>query len=98
MGNMINVEVYFVRAQTIYRYEVVLPFDSTIESALLASEFFIRHPDLQLGNLTLGIYGHKKNLQTVLRQGDRVEIYNPLLADPKDARHRRVGKELRSKF
>ena len=39
----------------------------------------------------VGIFGKKKPLATVLRDGDRVEIYRPLLADPKESRRRRAG-------
>jgi putative ubiquitin-RnfH superfamily antitoxin RatB of RatAB toxin-antitoxin module len=39
----------------------------------------------------VGIFGKKKPLDTVLREGDRVELYRPLLADPKETRRRRAG-------
>ena len=39
----------------------------------------------------IGIFGKKKPLDTVLRDGDRVELYRPLLADPKETRRRRAG-------
>jgi putative ubiquitin-RnfH superfamily antitoxin RatB of RatAB toxin-antitoxin module len=38
-----------------------------------------------------GIFGKKKPLDTLLRPGDRVELYRPLLADPKESRRRRAG-------
>ena len=39
----------------------------------------------------IGIFGKKKPLDTVLRDGDRLELYRPLLADPKETRRRRAG-------
>lgn len=39
----------------------------------------------------VGIFGKKKSLDTVLRDGDRVELYRPLLADPKESRRRRAS-------
>jgi putative ubiquitin-RnfH superfamily antitoxin RatB of RatAB toxin-antitoxin module len=39
--------------------------------------------------MQVGIYAKKKTLDTVLREHDRVEIYRPLIADPKNARRRR---------
>ncbi|MDB5959149.1 MAG: RnfH family protein [Massilia sp.] len=39
----------------------------------------------------VGIFGKKKPLDTVLRDGDRVELYRPLLADPKESRRRRAS-------
>ena len=45
----------------------------------------------ELDTLQVGIYGKKKTLDTVLREHDRVEVYRPLLADPKETRRRRAG-------
>jgi uncharacterized protein len=60
------------------------------------SDYF---PDIDLENPTLGIFGQAfgtKGLAPadshVLHQGDRVEIYRPLVVDPKDARRRRAEK------
>lgn len=39
----------------------------------------------------VGIYGKKKPLDTVLREHDRIEVYRPLQADPKEARRRRAS-------
>jgi putative ubiquitin-RnfH superfamily antitoxin RatB of RatAB toxin-antitoxin module len=41
----------------------------------------------------VGIYGKKKTLDTVLRERDRIEIYRPLVADPKDSRRKRAAKK-----
>ena len=41
----------------------------------------------------VGIFGKKKPLDTVLREADRIEIYRPLVADPKDSRRRRAEKK-----
>lgn len=40
----------------------------------------------------VGIFGKKKSVDTILRDGDRVELYRPLLADPKESRRRRAGR------
>ena len=47
-------------------------------------------PEIDLALHTVGIYGKIKTVETVLREGDRVEIYRPLLADPKVSRRRRA--------
>jgi putative ubiquitin-RnfH superfamily antitoxin RatB of RatAB toxin-antitoxin module len=60
-------------------------------SALQASGLIA--PDVDLATCPVGVFGKKKPLETVLRDGDRVEIYRPLVADPKDARRRRVTKK-----
>ena len=70
---------------------VTLAEGSTLRDALQASG--IDMPGLDLATCPVGVFGKKKAPDTVLRDGDRVEIYRPLVADPKDARRRRVGKK-----
>jgi putative ubiquitin-RnfH superfamily antitoxin RatB of RatAB toxin-antitoxin module len=48
---------------------------------------------IDLANCPVGIYAKKKPLDTVLRENDRIEIYRPLVADPKDSRRRRAIKK-----
>ncbi len=65
---------------------------TTIEQAVLQSGVLRQFPDIDLERCRVGIYGKLKTLDTVLRAGDRIEIYRPLLADPMDARRRRAAK------
>ena len=71
--------------------EVTLVEGSTLRDALRASGIDV--PGLDLANCPVGIFGKKKLPETILREGDRVEVYRPLMADPKDARRRRVVKK-----
>ena len=73
--------------------ELTLAEGSTVRDAVLASGLLPRFdPD----HCPVGIFGKKKAPDTVLREGDRVEIYRPLVADPKDARRRRAVKKDRA--
>nr|WP_217344599.1 RnfH family protein [Noviherbaspirillum sp. L7-7A]MBV0878762.1 RnfH family protein [Noviherbaspirillum sp. L7-7A] len=73
--------------------ELVLAEGSTVRDAVTASGLLPRfNPD----DCPVGIFGKKKTPDTVLRDGDRVEIYRPLVADPKDARRRRAVKKDRA--
>ena len=47
-------------------------------------------PQLDLSQFRVGVFGKLKTLDTVLRAHDRVELYRPLLADPKESRRRRA--------
>ncbi len=58
----------------------------------IASEF----PDIDLDNLQLGIFGKAAKLTEKLHPGDRIEIYRPLLADPKEVRRRRAAQGKRT--
>jgi putative ubiquitin-RnfH superfamily antitoxin RatB of RatAB toxin-antitoxin module len=62
---------------------------TTIEQALALSGIAAALPDVDLGALQVGIYAKKKTRDTVLRPHDRIELYRPLIADPKHARRRR---------
>jgi len=68
--------------QTLRR--VMLPEGSTVADAVAASGF-----DATPGRV--GIYGSVVPAGTVLRDGDRVEIYRPLRADPKELRRLRAA-------
>lgn len=61
---------------------VVLEQGATVRAALLAAGLPLDQP--------VGIYGRRAALETRLAEGDRVEIYRPLCADPKEARRRRA--------
>lgn len=87
----IRVQVCYPSAPQPLLREVTLAEGSTLRDALQASA--IEAPGLDLGTCPVGIFGKKKTPDTVLREGDRVEIYRPLVADPKDARRRRMGKK-----
>ena len=65
---------------------------TTVREAIELSGIRSRSVAIDLERDKVGIYGKRVSLETVLRDGDRVEIYRPLTADPKDARRRRVRK------
>lgn len=50
-------------------------------------------PQTVVDTLVLGVWGRKVSGNHMLRQGDRVELYRPLLVDPKVARRERFAKQ-----
>jgi putative ubiquitin-RnfH superfamily antitoxin RatB of RatAB toxin-antitoxin module len=76
--------------QTLLRLEV--PESCTVEEAIRQSGILALHPDIDLAVNRLGINGKVKPPGTPLHPGDRVEIYRPRQADPKEARRQRVGR------
>jgi putative ubiquitin-RnfH superfamily antitoxin RatB of RatAB toxin-antitoxin module len=70
---------------------VPLPAGSTAEDAVAASGLAEELRDQGPGRI--GIYGKAVAAKTLLRDGDRVEIYRPLQADPKDLRRLRAAKK-----
>lgn len=69
-----------------------LPDGSTVGDALRASGMLDGHPEIDLAQHRVGIFGRLKTLETLLRPEDRVEVYRPLAIDPKLARRRRSAR------
>ena len=61
---------------------------ATVADAVRLSGLVPRH-NLHADSIKVGVWSRVKDLQTVLRDQDRVEIYRPLLVDPKEARRQR---------
>ena len=62
----------------------------TLEQAISQSGLLTQFPEIDLTQNKIGIYGKLKPLDTVARDGDRIEIYRPLQADPMESRRRRA--------
>lgn len=77
-----------VRDQHVLSVELV--DGATVEQAVVASGLLALAPELQLESMRVGIWNHNAKLDTVVRDGDRVEIYRPLVVDPKEARRIRA--------
>jgi putative ubiquitin-RnfH superfamily antitoxin RatB of RatAB toxin-antitoxin module len=91
MSDSINVEVCYALKE---RQEVVrlkLPAGSTAQRAVEASGLLQKHPEIDLDKTNkLGVFAKLVKADTVLRDKDRVEIYRPLIADPKEVRRKRA--------
>ncbi len=68
---------------------LTLPAGSSVDAAIAKSEVALRYA-LDMKTLRVGVNGHLAQPDTMLADGDRVEIYRPLLADPKEARRSRA--------
>ncbi|MGT2470732.1 RnfH family protein [Paraburkholderia terrae] len=92
MSRTLTIEVCYAlpREQTLI--ELQLPQGTTLGQAIDASGILARHPAIDLTKQKTGVFGKLKPLDTVLADHDRVEIYRPLIVDPKLARQRRVEK------
>ena len=89
---MITVEVAFALPTTATSLLVEVPVGTTAEQAVIKSGIIEKCPEIDANDLTLGIWNRTCKLNQEVKQGDRIEIYRPLIADPKDARRRRAEK------
>ncbi|ANB73111.1 RnfH family protein [Paraburkholderia phytofirmans] len=92
MSARLSIEVCYALADEQTLIVVDLPEGATLQQALEASGILRRYPQIDLGAQKVGVFGKLKPLDTVLADHDRVEIYRPLLVDPKLSRQRRVEK------
>lgn len=92
---MLRIEVVYAEpdAQPLIRLELAV--GSTVADALRHSGIFRLCPALEDAQLPLGIFGRRVTPETLLCDGDRVEIYRALKVDPKEARRRRAGSRAR---
>lgn len=90
MNDMINIEVVYALPHEQVLLKLKLPQGSTVAEAVQASGIMEKHPEINLAQNKLGIYGKLSKADAVLRDKDRVEIYRPLIADPKEVRRKRA--------
>jgi len=74
--------------QAIVRLEV--PTGCTVAQAIERSGIRAQFPAMEVDGDAVGIFSRKVTLEQELREGDRVEIYRPLIADPKESRRKRA--------
>jgi putative ubiquitin-RnfH superfamily antitoxin RatB of RatAB toxin-antitoxin module len=86
---MVKVElVYIDREQQTVHQRLELQQGATVADALHASGIHHSHPETK--EMSVGVYAKQVTLETVLKDGDRVEIYRPLSLDPKENRRQRA--------
>jgi len=89
-GEKITVEVAYALPHKQAILEVEVPAGTTVLEAAHQSGIAGKFEGIDLEHSTFGIFGHIVAPKQVLRAGDRVEIYRPLLADPKEVRKARA--------
>lgn len=69
-----------------------VPSGTVVKEAIRQSGILLRHPEIATSALAFGIFGRRVAATRVLREFDRIEIYRPLSADPKQVRRTRARK------
>ncbi|MCT4709035.1 RnfH family protein [Enterobacteriaceae bacterium H11S18] len=92
MSPEISVEVVYALPEKQYLQQVSMPSGSTVEQTIIASGLLELRSDIDLAKNKVGIYSRPVKLTDVVNDGDRVEIYRPLIADPKELRRQRAEK------
>ena len=86
----IDVELVYALPAEQFLVRSEVPRGTTIAEALRLSGMLDKHPEIDLEKGKFGIFGKLSKTDTVLREKDRIEIYRPLIADPKEVRRKRA--------
>ncbi len=90
-----KISVVYALSDAATLLELDLPEGATVAAALDQCRNNETLRELPLLEMTTGIFGRVVSVDTELREGDRVELYRPLQADPKEARRKRGRKPRR---
>ena len=93
----IKVEVAYARPDSQLILEVDTTSEATVEEIIKASGIMEKFPEIDLAVNKVGVFGKLTKLTNTLRDGDRIEIYRKLVADPKQVRRQRAaeGKKMK---
>ncbi|HYD60054.1 MAG TPA: RnfH family protein [Noviherbaspirillum sp.] len=93
----ISAQVCYARPDLQILRELKIAEGATLRAAVEQSGILVQLPDIDIDNCRVGVFGKLKTLDTVLRDHDRVELYRPLIADPKESRRKRAEKRAEEK-
>ena len=90
MSGRINIEVVYALPHEQVLLRLQMPQQATVAEAITLSGVMEKYPDIDLDRNRFGVYGKLARADAVLRDKDRIEIYRPLFADPKEVRRKRA--------
>ena len=85
-----NIGVCYAEAERQLWVRLEMPDDSTIREAIELSGVLKQYPQIDLTTQKVGVYGKLAKLDAPIREGDRIEIYRKITADPQQVQRRRV--------
>jgi putative ubiquitin-RnfH superfamily antitoxin RatB of RatAB toxin-antitoxin module len=86
----IEVEVAYAKPEEQVVVRLTVPHGTTLFEAISLSGLLQRFPEINPADLSTGVFGVVCKPEQILKAGDRVEIYRPLIHDPKEARRQRA--------
>ncbi|WP_421548063.1 RnfH family protein [Pseudomonas sp. QD4] len=100
LESTIEIEVVYAAVDRQVLLKVSLPAGSTLRAGLMASGIATQFPVLDVQSCPVGIFGKviADPDRHVLQAGERIEIYRPLLADPKEVRRLRAAKAAQARL
>lgn len=94
---MIKIEVVYAESEQQFLQSLSVTQDCTVADAIQQSGLLEQFPQIDLSTNKIGIFSRLVTLQSTVQDGDRIEIYRPLLIDPKQSRRIRAQKQKANK-
>lgn len=96
-AKVISIEVSYALADEQVILDVDIEPSDTVEEAIRKSGVLQLYPEIDLAQNKVGVFGKLTKLDKTLNERDRIEIYRPLIADPKEVRKKRAAEGKRMK-
>ena len=94
--NQINIEIAYALPDRYYLKSIKMDEGTTIQTDISQSGILQQFTEIDLRENKVGIYSRPAKLTDQLKDGDRIEIYRPLLADPKEIRRKRAAEQAKA--
>lgn len=92
MSEMIEIEVVYGLPHKQVLLSLPVPMGTCIEECIKLSGIVAHFPEIKPSEAVVGIFSRPEKLETIIKAGERIEIYRPLTADPKEMRKKRAAK------
>lgn len=92
---MINIEIAYAYPEKYFLKKLKVEQGTNVQTAILQSGVLQQYAEIDLRENKVGIFSRPAKLTDSLNDGDRIEIYRPLLADPKEIRRKRAEQQAR---
>ncbi len=97
MDIKLQIEVVYGTPEKQVLLELLVPEGSTLQRCIELSDICTHFPEIIPSEAKVGIFSRPEKLDTLVQAGDRIEIYRPLIADPKEMRKLRAAKAAEKK-
>ena len=97
MSEKIVVEVVYAYPERYFLKKLTLENPITIQNAIVQSGVLEKYTEIDLHQNKVGIFSHAAKLTDIVENGDRIEIYRPLIADPKEIRRKKAEEQAKIK-
>ncbi|TCP95762.1 hypothetical protein EDC44_10743 [Cricetibacter osteomyelitidis] len=95
--SQISIEIVYAYPERHYLKRFTLDEGTTVQAAIVQSGILQQFQEINLAENKVGIFSRPVKLTDTLNDGDRIEIYRPLLADPKEIRRKRAAAQAAAK-